>query len=269
MKPLVEYSNYRVYLNDLIYGPSTRRGFQTELAKAMGCQAAYLSQVLKDKAELTEDHALKLVTHLRFSDFDSEYFMLLLRMSRAATPELVQYLDQKRLEMARHSHELSHKIKAELASSSEKVLAEYFVSWIPSTIHIATSCEKFQSPQAIARHLGLQLETVECVLRFLEQSHLVENRDGQYVFAGGSFHLPRSSPLDRTHQTNRRIQALQVIQKNCPENIHFSSLFTADQQAFLEVKKMILQYIEESHRKIHSSGTDNIYGMCLDVFEIN
>jgi len=269
MKPLIEYSNYRAYLNDLIYGPSSRRGLQTELAKAMGCQAAYLSQVLKEKAELTEDHALKLVTHLRLSDFDSEYFMLMLRMARAGTPELVRYLDQKRQEMARQSHDLSNKIKGKLVSSSEKVLSDYFASWIPSTIHIATSSEKFQSPQAIARHLCLQVENVESVLRFLEQSHLVENRSGQYVFAGGSFHLPRSSPLDQTHQTNRRLQALQAIQKNNPANIHFSSLFTADVETFIEVKKMITQYIEESHRKIHSSGTDNIYSMCLDVFEIN
>ena len=47
---IFEYANYRQYLQSLVKNREAKGKTQVELANAMGCQAAYFSQVLKEKA---------------------------------------------------------------------------------------------------------------------------------------------------------------------------------------------------------------------------
>src|SRR5437868_6404098 len=141
MKTLFDYDNYSNYLRDYVYGEQTYRGIQAELAKSMGCQAAYFSQVLKGTAELTEDHALKLVQYLGYSELEAEYFILLVRLGRASTPDLASYLEKRRQKLVQQSEDLKNKVESKSLSDVESILSRYFTNWLPSTIHIATSSE--------------------------------------------------------------------------------------------------------------------------------
>ncbi len=268
MMSVFKYSNYRDLLKDLLYGPDSRRGDQSELAKAMGCQASYLLQVLKGKAELTEDHAIRLAHHLNLGDLQTEYVLLLLRISRAATQDLVQFLEKRRAELFRQQSDLENKVESRPLLDSEQFLSRYFSSWIPSTIHVATSSEKFQNAFAIAERLSLPIGIVEDTLSFLEKHSLIKRQGKDFLFNGGSIHLPRRSALNEAHQSSRRIQALRSIQQQNNESLHFSSVFTLDEKALKELKHMITQLIESSHKKIHDAGTDEIYAMNMDLFKV-
>lgn len=234
----------------------------------MGCQPSYLLQVLKEKAELTEDHALKLCQHLGFEDAETEYFVLLVRLSRASTTELVQFLQKKRLSLQAAASEFGSKVDAHSLLDSEKFLSQYFATWVASTLHVATSSKKFQTASALATRFGLPEEVVDSTLRFLEKFDLV-TRDGRtFTFEGGSVHLPRNSVLNVPHQTGRRMQALRSVQLNDDEDVHFSSVFTLDRKTYVEVRKLVRDLVAESHRRIHAGGTDDVYGLCLDLFRV-
>lgn len=263
-----EFDSYREVLEELIHGRDAKRGKQTEFAAAMGCQPSYLLQVLKQKAELTEDHGLKLCQHLGYDEMETEYFILLLRKARAATRELVQFLEKKRIVIQQHSRELGPRVEAQSLLESEKFLSQYFASWIASTLHVATSAKKYQTVTVLADRFGLPTETVESVLKFLEKAKLVERDGKNFSFAGGSVHLPRQSALNTTHQTSRRMQALRSIEMNDEDDVHFSSIFTLDRKTYLEVRKQLRDLIADSHRRIHAGGTDEVYGLCLDLFRV-
>lgn len=268
MISVFKYANYRELLKDLLYGPDSKRGDQSELAKAMGCQASYLLQVLKEKAELTEDHVIRLAHHLNLGDLQTEYFLQLLRISRAATKDLIQFLEKRRADLMRQQSDLENKVESRPLLDSEQFLSRYFSSWIPSTIHVATSSEKFQSPSAIAERLSLPINIVEDTLNFLEEYSLIKRRGKDFLFASGSIHLPRRSALNEAHQSGRRIQVLRSIQQQNNESLHFSSVFTLDEKSFKELKHMMTQFIEGSHKKIHEAGTDEIYAMSMDLFQV-
>ncbi len=87
------YLDYKAFLIDLI--KANARGYQTALAKAINCQAAYLIQVLKKKGDLTGDQALKATEFLGLNEESQDYFMLLINFSRSGSPELKSYYRDK------------------------------------------------------------------------------------------------------------------------------------------------------------------------------
>ena len=63
MKQIFDYRDYRDFVNEFISEQPIRgHGVRSRMAKAMGCQLAYFSQVLHRKAHLSLDQGLKLNT---------------------------------------------------------------------------------------------------------------------------------------------------------------------------------------------------------------
>jgi len=266
MKSIFEARDYRSYLNGLVYSPDTKRGYQVQMARAIGCQAAYLSQVLKGKSEFTEDHALKLAQFLTLPPAGTEYLVLLVRQSRASTPALREYLEQRRLEIARDQEEVKSRVNSKSLLADENTLFRYFSSGIPSLIHMATSSERYRTVEALATRFRLAPARVRDILNFLEEIHLVQKKGNGWRYATAPLHFPRESAVNLGHQLGRRQQAMRSIEENDPDDIHFSSVFTVDAETYRELKRDLLDHIENSHQKIHAGGTHEVYGMCLDLF---
>lgn len=268
MKSLFKYDNYKIYLEELIKNYPGGRGYQSALAKAMNCQAAYLSQVLRGKVELTEDHGLKLVLFLKLNALESEYFLILLRHSRAATRELRHYLEQRRLEMVQHQDDLENKVRAKAARDSDAFLTKYYSSWIPLTIHAATSSEHFQTVEAIAERFSLSLQLVEENLAFLVKYNLVTQKQDRFIFSGESIHLPKSYALNEPFQVSLRTKVIEAIQKKNKSDLHFASTFTISKKSYKDILEILNKAIEDAHQVIHDSGTEEVYSICLDLFKV-
>lgn len=271
MNPL-KFENYKEYITKLLK-VRKERGLQSQMAKAMGCQAAYLSQALKGKVDLTEDHAVRLAVFLKLNPLESEYFILLVRLGRATTPELRKYLEERRLELLEKEDELQNKVRAKGARDTEEFSAKYFASFMPLLIHISTSSRHFQTIETLAQRFNLSTVQVEATLKFLEEYHLVtktfERGEKKWKFSGESIHLPKNSSMNVPYQVSLRTLALKSIQeKKFKENLHFSSVFTMDKKSFKDILEILNRAIEESHKVIHQSGTEEVYSMAIDYFKV-
>ena len=265
----LSYQDYKKYLIDLTNQEGQKRGFQSAMAKSMNCQAAYLSQTLRGKVELTEDHGVKLVLFLKLGPLESEYFLLLLRLSRATTPELRRYLEERRLEMLKRRDELENLVQAKGARDSEAFISQYFSNWIPTAIHVATSSTDLQTVKELAERFSLSESVVSETLLFLEKYKLVKRQNGKYIFSGESIHLPKGSSSNVPYQVSLRTQVIKSIQEEGNvKNMHFSSVFTMDKKSYKEILEICNKAIEEAHRVIHSSGTEEVYSLCLDLFRV-
>ena len=262
------FTDYKSYLRDLTQGPSAKRGRQAELAKAMGCQAAYLSQVLRGKSDLTEEHGIRLVRHLGLDDRESEYFFTLLRKDRASTPELVEYLEEKRKKLLREASDLKNRVDAEPIEFDAETLAAYFASWVPSTIHVATSSKRYQDVGALAARLGLPETTILETLKFLERLNLVRRERDRWIHSGPSIHLPKESPFNHAQQFAHRQQVLRSLAVKDKESLHFTSTFTLDEKDFATLRKALVVTIHSLQKNIHASGTEEIYGLSADLFRV-
>jgi uncharacterized protein (TIGR02147 family) len=271
MSPL-KFANYKEFLQKLIKARK-ERGYQSQMSRAMNCQAAYLSQVLKGKVDLTEDHAVKLAQFLKLNALESDYFILLVRLGRAATPELRKYLEERRVELLDKEDELQNKVHAKSARDTEEFSAKYFASFLPLLVHISTSSKHYQTVSELKERFGLSAVQIETTLKFLEEYKLVvrsfEKGEEKWKFSGESIHLPKSSSMNVPYQVSLRTLALKSIQeKKFKENLHFSSVFTMDKKSYKEIFEILNRAIEDSHKVIHDSGTEEVYSMSIDYFKV-
>ena len=262
-----DFKTYREYLK-AVCQHSPERGAKAAMARAAGCQASYLSQVLQERVHLTEDQLLGIIKYIDLGKQETEFLFLLLRLERAGTTELKNYINQQ-IEHAEKSREdLSNKIGTEYTVQSIQNLSMYFSSWIPSAIHLLTSSDDHKTVEAIAKRLRLPTKKVRETLKFLEQAGFVKRIPGGWDYANGSMHIPKASAVQTTLQTSRRELAVRSIQLNPENEIHFSSIFTLDQEDLEKIKKLAGQLVEKSHSIIRNSGTEKLACICLDVFEV-
>lgn len=256
------HTDYRVYLKQLLKFKT-----QVQLAKAMDCQAAYLSQVLKEKASLTEDHGFKLCHYLEFSDHETEYFLILLRHSRAGSHSLIQYLEKKRNQLKEHYLELNERLSSEKKNGVDEMNIFYCSSWIPSALHSATSCDGFQTINSLASRFNMDKSTVQYYLQQLEKFNLVRFEKNKWVFNGGSLHFPKNSSMDQTFQTHQRIHALHKLSERQPLDIHYSSVLSIDLKTSQKIKEIIISTLAEVHKVAEPAESQDVHTLCIDFFK--
>lgn len=266
MTNVFEYNDYRHFLQILVTKKTSKTFTQVELAKAMECQAAYLSQVLKDKADLTEDHGVKLCQFLNFNEAEIEYFLTILRLTKAGTPALRAYLEAARQKL----YDLHREVDSRISSLKSKDLNElnlyYCASWIPAVLHSGTSCESLQTAAALAQRFGLEKSIVEYHLHCLEKFNLVKFEKGRWKFQGGSIHFPKNSAMDQTFQLNRRLHAMNLISTRKPDDIHYATVLSIDGPTAKKIRELLINSIESIHKKAEPAPSEDVYSVCLDFF---
>ena len=89
---LYNYDNYKEYVNDWISSQTNAgRGKYLELSKYLGMHTTLISQIFKGDRELNHDQGFKLCEYFGFSDLETEYFLLLISVNKAANYKLVDY----------------------------------------------------------------------------------------------------------------------------------------------------------------------------------
>ena len=267
-----EAEDYRSYLLSLCELLPRERGFRSRLARAAGCQASYFSQVLLGRSHLTEDQLLALAVHLSLASSETEVLLLLLRLEKAGTELLRSHLARQIAALKEQRAALQSRVHASAPAQSDLQLAAYVASWPPSAIHLLTSDPSHRSIESIAKRLNLPDDKVRATLDLLQQSGLVSKVDGksgtEWHFKEGSTHLPKESIFQPTLQMSRRGLAARSIALNPPDAIHFSSVFTADAEALIDIARRIGDVVESTHAVIRNSGTSQLACMCIDLFEI-
>jgi len=265
---LFDYKDYRAYLQDLCQAPKVKRGYQASLAKAAGCQASYFSQVLRGNAHLTEDQVVAIAEELSLTTHETDHLLILLRLNKAGTKKLRDYLERSASSSKAKRRDLSTKVAATNFIQSGEDLAQYFNSWIPSVIHVLTGSSKFQTIESIAKRLNLPESKVRETLLFLLEKGFVKKEENHFKFQGGTIHFTKDSVWQPALQSTRRQLALNSIAVNPAEALHFSSVFTITPEDKSKVQELLSEAIRKADQVVADSGTEELCCICVDFFEV-
>lgn len=268
MRNLFDYKNYRPYLADLCSSNNVKRGFQSGLARAAGCQAAYFSQVLRQKVHLTEDQLFSLSEYLQMSSAEINFLTLLLRYEKAGTEKLRKHLESEISKAKAEQNKISSRIPADHIIYSEEDLGHYFSTWIISAIHVLTSSKYFQSVDKISNRLHLSKEKVKITLEFLVKLGWIKQENQQYCYSSGNLHIPKDSPIQSSMQATRRHLAMNSIALNSTDSLHYSSIYTLDSESYNELQTVTTSFIQKSAKIVNDGGTDDLYALCVDLFRV-
>jgi uncharacterized protein (TIGR02147 family) len=261
---LYEYFSYKTYLIDLVSHTQIKVSTLSEMA---GCNRSYFSQMINGKVQLTSDHIINLAEGLGFSELEKEYFITLCLLERSSLLSTKEILEKKLNIIRQKGLVLSKKIKDEGKSFelTDEMKGEYYSSWLYGQIHVLTSIEEFQTPEAIALKLKLNSILVKKILNRLREMRLVTKKEKNYIHQDGNLHISHQSPHNVVNHMNWRMRALQKVQED--EGIHYTAAFSISKKDIPVLKSQLLEFIKKQREVIGASGVEEVYCFNCDLFD--
>ena len=266
MKNIFEFTDYKEFLKELIVDKNAPRGYQSSLATAAGCQPAYLSQVLSGKPQLSEDNGIRISQFLKMTPLQTEYFLNLIRLGRSNDESFRKFIMEKIGRDQREQLNISQNIESGDAMKPG-FISSYTSDALVSLIHIMSFSENFRTLPQICARLDISESRALKVLKILESLDVIKIHDGVLTPQLQSTHVPTDSEFNRHFQIQRRLLAINSIQKcDLNQNIHYSSAFTVSEEDFQFLKSQIVSLISVLHKRIEASPSDDVYSICMDAF---
>ncbi|MGE3260261.1 MAG: TIGR02147 family protein [Bacteriovoracia bacterium] len=267
-KAIFEYDSYKAYLSDWLESlPQAGRGQRSLMAKAMGCQTAYVSQVLKGVAHFSLEQADALAALLEQGKEERDFFFLLVQFERAGSGRLRSYFDEKIQELRRKRLMLKERLGV-AQPLSESLQTKYFSSWHFAAVHVLATIPEFRTKDRMRRRLGLSQKLFNEAIDFLLQAGLLR-QEGDLFFAGNTrIHLGNDAVMSLRHHTNWRLRSILALEKEEETDLHYSSVVTIAASDVVRIREILIQSIETVKPIVKESREEELYSFNLDFFRV-
>ena len=263
---IFKIQDYKAFIKDLIRGQAKNGyGIRSKLAKHIGCQTSYLSQILNGSLDLTIEQAELVSQFFQHSEDEKDFFLLLVQYEKAGTKSLRDYFKNQLEKILKKRLVLKERIKTQTEISSEDQ-SVYYSSWIYSFTYVMLSIPKFQNKIALAEELKLPLEKITNVLGFLVKCGLAREEKGLYKISPHSLHLAHDSHLISKHHSNWRLQALNAIDRGSDE-LHYSTVFSLSEKDVTRARSLLTDAIAQINKMMAASPEETVRSFCVDFFK--
>jgi uncharacterized protein (TIGR02147 family) len=257
-----EHSNISSFLSSLIDRNKAVHGYQSQLARVLGCNRSFITQILGGKAKLTADHAYKLSEFLNLEPDTTSYLLDLIHLERAHSKELQQFYDE-RLRSQRESQSV---VISSANISSEEFNSIYYSAWFYAVIHLIVDIDHYKKPQAISDLLSIPIKVVRKSLKTLENLGLVTSKGGVWEVTDNAIHLSKKSIYSKINHSNWRQQAISKLQASDEENFHFTGIYTLSKKDSDKLKALIQGFILKAESIVEPSTSEEVIALCIDYF---
>lgn len=248
----------------------TRKTTNHALAVACKIDKAYLSRVLKQDADLSQDQVYLAAKYLGVGGLEQDFLFALHAYSRSSLAERRHELKQKLASIRANALETQRHIITDSVSGEEQsVLAPYFLDADVQLAHVFLTSERFRrNPKAIGEALGLSGDRLTGIIDLLRRLGLVETTTDGLTVKRDSLHLPTSAPTYHAHRLLMRQRGLartQVLGNN--DGYFFSVVFSATRNEEQAIRRRFMELISASEADVKRSPADHIYQMSFDLFQ--
>lgn len=266
VKDLFKFKEYRSIIKHLVDLNEKRWGLWGRLAKAINCQQTYLSQAMREKVHLTEEHLMGVAQFFQLSALETDFLMALALLNKAGTPALRRYYQVKVDGMKKDRLDLSNRIQQPRIEVPEREML-YYSSWMWSAIHILLTIPEFKnSPRAIAERLLIPLTQVEEALKTLEKLNIIEKTNQGYRLLIADLHVPKRSPMVQIHHQNWRGRALLDAANPFSEGLHFTGVYSMSRADYGKLKELLMDFIEQTSSIVGPSHEEELVALTCDLF---
>ncbi|MBS1971022.1 MAG: TIGR02147 family protein [Bdellovibrionales bacterium] len=265
---IFDFKSYRPYLLKVFGDKDQRKGLKSQAAKSIGCHTTLISQVLHGQVTLNLEQAERMNEFLGHSEEESHYFLLLVQKERAGTKSLESYFLAQMTQVLKNRQNIKKRVgKTDFISSDEEL--RYYSSWQFAAIHVALSIPELSNPEALSKNLNVPLQQVRAILEFLTRIGLAKAKDLRTFEIGPKhIHLGSDSPQIRNHHLNWRLRAMEAIDHDPKNNLHYSSAVTLSREDVAKIKEILIQNLTTMNKVIQVSKEEEIYGLNFDFFNL-
>lgn len=269
MKSIYSFISYKIYLKAVEAARITvQRGFRTRMSEAIGCQNAFISQVLNGDAHLSLEQAIECARFLELDSNEEKFFLLLVQLARAGSKSLKEHFEAEVIRLREESLNIEKKVSVNL-SLSEAAKTQYYSKWYYAAIHVLVSIDGFQTIDKISQALKLSRARVQNALLFLLESNLVEENNGIFKQGNAQLHLSKNAPQVFSHHQNWRLRAIEHLHSESYEqDVHYSTVSSLSHSDAAELRRRLLQTIEDYVQIVRPSKEETAYAFTLDFFKL-
>ena len=270
MKSIFNYTDYKVYLKEWIATPPRRpHGERTRLAQSLGCQSAYMSQVLGGNAHLSLEQAERCTQYIGLPPLEADYFIQLVSENRAGSVSLKKYFQKKLKAISQKQSQLKDKLKFTQKLSFENQ-ALYYSSWHFIIVHMILSLPEYEKDplQKISKDLGISRTLVAEAITALLEMGLIKKENNSFKTGPTSLFLGTDSPFLKKHHLNWRVQAIRSLDLPKEADLHYSSVITCARSDLEKIRATLVDAIERVRTIVKdSSPNEKTVCYCLDFFD--
>lgn len=262
-----EFKEYKAFLRNLAGGRSPLRGVKAQIAKAAGCQATYLSQVLHGKIHLSAEQLEKVARSFNFSADETDFLLLLLSKDRAGTHELKAHYQKKIDERIKERLNVVHRLGAANPLTEEQH-ALFYSSWHYLAIHIALTIPALQDRKSLANYFSIPIPRVDEILKFLLEAGLASHDGFKYTPLQQTIRLGKNSPHIYRHHTHWRQQSIESLERETEKDLHYSAVVSLSRSDVLKLKDRMLEQIKENIQIVKDSPAEEMFVFNVDFFSL-
>ncbi|MGZ3771873.1 MAG: TIGR02147 family protein [Bdellovibrio sp.] len=263
-----DFKNYKQYLTSALEARAVhQKGQRSKLAHFIGCNPAYLSQILNGNVDLSPEQAQTTNTFLGHTSAESRYFLNLVLFERAGNKELKAYYDEELKRQRQERLVLKNRVQIN-RSLSETDQARYYSSWYYAAIHVAVSLPHLRSREKIAEALSLPQSTVNQALEFLLQIGVLKQHGKEFRQGEVNLYLGADSNFITKHHANWRMKSIQSLDIVKDRDLHYSGVITCSHDDALKIKELLIKSVENIREIVKGSADESLFVYTLDLFEL-
>lgn len=264
---LFEAENYKHYLHSKVGKPGQRRGIKSAMARALNCQPTYITSVLYGAANLSPEQAEALNPFFAHTKDESQFFILLVMRDRAGTHTLKMHF-QEQLDQILTTRLVLTKRLGQHNPLGEQSRGQFYSSWHYLAAQIALTIPTYQSHEKLSQALDLPPTLVAEVLQFLVEVNLIEKSGSKFLPLSTQIRIGNDSHHIRKHHTNWRIKAMESLDREGINDLHYSGVVSLSESDVVRIKDTLLTQLKENLNLIRESKEEKLYVLNIDFFNL-
>ncbi len=264
---IFDFQDYRRYLRAWIEKARENHSSNlSRLAESLGVNPSFLANVLSGAKNLSFEQGAAVAKIFNHTNLEREYFFALLQIERAGTHLLKTYWQGKKDAILEERLKVKSRVGKHVELTAED-RAIFYSSWIYVAVFVATAITDGQTLDQIAKRFSLERSKAEEILSFLENTGICVRENSTYKMGQNSIYISNESPLVVKHHTNWRMKAIQKMDSRQPKDLFYTSPMSISATAFENIRKMLLENIENSQNIAHKSAAEDVFCLNIDFFK--
>ncbi len=258
--------DYKEYLQSWVEErPGGGHGEYRKMAIALRVSTTLISQVIKGDKHFASELANDLSDYVGLNDDEAEHFQLLIDFARAGTVTYRKRL-QRRIEKARASAlNLKNRIDTD-RELSDAQSAIYYSSWVYTALPQMIACNSKMTTDEIIERLRISRSATLEVLRFLIESGIVLQKDGEFDLGHKRTHLSATSPLVVKHHQNWRLQGFGKMNFANEEDLFLTFPMSLSEETAAQIRRELPAFVEKITRLVIPSPSESTHCLNVDWF---
>jgi uncharacterized protein (TIGR02147 family) len=262
------FSDYKVYLKEMVQANKGVHGYKAQLAQAMRAPQSFLSQVLHSHVHLSQDHAFRLSGFWNLSADEQSYLLDLVNIARAGSRELQEYFKSRLAELKQRNEDLSKRFKQPKVETTDHQWA-YYSAWHFAAVHLLLTIPDYRTCEKIALKLELPRATIDETLAGLESMGLAKRLGSKWEVTQKSIHLSKSSPVSPVNHMIWRQRAVQdMYRQQSQRGLHYTALHTLSKGDFDRIRFQLMESIERTRAIAAPSLEEELICLAIDLFVV-